>query len=96
MEFFDFNEHKSSVSFPNKQNPNIIFENEFVLSEFGMNHERIAYNLIDVLSDIAGMFELIKAVLGVVIYKVSEHSFLLKTLNRLFLISTRYPHLFRK
>ena len=78
-----------------KANPHLTFENEFGLSPFGSQRRRQAYSLLDVLGDIAGMFELISAVLGLVLYKVSEHSFQLKALNRLFLVSTEDAALFR-
>ena len=86
---------KAFVGYSYKANPFLIFENEFGLSPFGSKRRRKAYNFLDVLGDIAGMFELISAVLGVVLYKVSEHSFQLKALNRLFLVSTEDAELFR-
>lgn len=72
----------------------MLFQNEFFLLKDGMNFQRDSYNIMDVIGDIAGIYELIKMIFGFILYRVSEHSFVLTAIRSLFLINTEDKELF--
>ena len=53
-----------------------------------MKYTRIAYNLMDLLGDIAGIYELIIGFAGILFYRISEHSFIITVIKKMFLINT--------
>jgi hypothetical protein len=55
---------------------------------------RQSYSLLDLFGDLGGIFELLKGFIGLLLFQVSEHSFILKALKALFMISTEDPELF--
>jgi len=48
----------------------------------------------DLLGDLAGIYELLIGFVGIVFYTISEHSFILEAVGRLFLINTEDTDLF--
>jgi hypothetical protein len=61
-----------------------------------MNHQREVYNLLDLIGDLGGVLEVIIAFFGLFIYPISEFSFFLTALERLFLARTVDKTLFKK
>jgi len=49
----------------------------------------------DLLGDIAGIYELLVGCMGIIFYRVSEHAFILAAIKRLFLINTEDEELFK-
>ena len=58
------------------------------------SHQREVYNLFDLIGDLGGVLEVILAVLGLFILPVSEHSFVMKALSKLYLARTSQTDLF--
>ena len=50
----------------------------------------------DLIGDLGGVLEVIMVCFGFIIYPVSEHSYVLTALNKLFLVRTSSPSLFKK
>lgn len=82
--------------FPNSNNPGALFEAEFVLDQEATNHIRIAYSLMDVLGDIAGLFELFVTIFGIIFLSISKHSMTLNTIKKLFMVKTADKQLFNQ
>ena len=49
----------------------------------------------DLLGDLAGIYELLKGFMGIIFYKISEHTFILAAVGRLFLINTEDTDMFQ-
>jgi hypothetical protein len=47
------------------------------------------------MGDLGGLIELYSVILGVIFYRISNHSFILTAMKRLFLINTDDPELFK-
>ena len=58
------------------------------------NHQRSSYHLLDLLGDLGGIFELLTGSIGLLMFKVSEHSFILKALKNLFMVNTSDEDIF--
>ena len=54
-----------------------LYEMNIFLSQNGMEHTRSVYNLLDLMSDIGGLHEVVMIALGVFIYPISYHSFVI-------------------
>ena len=80
--------------YPNILSPGAIYESEFVLDQEAMNHIRIAYSFMDVLGDIAGLFELFVTIFGIAFLSISKHSMTLHTIKKLFMVKTSDKQLF--
>ena len=50
----------------------------------------------DLIGDLGGVLEVIMVGFGLILYPVSEHSYILTALNKLFLVKTSSPSLFKK
>ena len=50
----------------------------------------------DLVGDLGGVLEVFLVVFGLILYPVSEHSYVLSALNKLFLVRTSSPSLFKK
>lgn len=53
--------------------------------------ERKIYSLLDLLGDMGGIMDIIIQVLGVFMFPLSEFSFILKALEKLYLVSIKRP-----
>ena len=61
-----------------------------------VHHSRVVYNFLDLVGDLGGVLEVILVVFGFFFNRVSEHSYVLTALNKLFLVRTSEPTLFNK
>ena len=73
-------------------NSDIVYENVYLLDGMGILHMRDAYNLLDFLDNIAGIYDLVKGFLGVMIFQFSYHSFILSAIKKLFLVKCSHDH----
>ena len=60
----------------------------------GINHQRKIYNLLDLLGDLGGVTEVIMICFGIFIYPISEHSFVIKALKKVYMAKTNDRDLF--
>ena len=72
------------------KNPNSLFENHFIIDSSVKKHTRIAYNLFNLLSDLAGIFELIVGFTGIVFYKISKKNFVINAIMKMFYINIKH------
>lgn len=61
-----------------------------------IRHIRYIYSLLDVLGDLGGVTEVIMLLFGFFLYPISEHSFILQALRRLYKARTKDDTIFRK
>ena len=61
-----------------------------------MKHIRKAYSFLDLLGDIAGLFELFVTIFGILLFSASRHSMTLSTVQELFVVKTKDTDLFKK
>ena len=54
-----------------------------------MLHQRKVYDLLDLIGDLGGVFEICFQMLGFFILPVSYHSFIIKALKKIFLIKSK-------
>lgn len=59
-------------------------------------HGRRIYSLFDLLGDLGGVTEVIMLCFGFMLYPISEHSFHLKAIKKLFIAKTSNDDLFMK
>lgn len=85
---YDLQQSHHHKMYPNSNSPGAFFETEFVLDQYGIKHVRIAYNLMDVLGDLAGVFDLAVHLVGFFILSISQHSMTISTIKKLFLVRT--------
>ena len=57
-------------------------------------HERYIYSILDCLGDIGGVLEVLFVTIGLLIYPISEHKFLLNAIKKLYLASSSDKSLF--
>ena len=50
---------------------------------------RNTYNWMDLIGDIAGIFELIKTIFGILIFRISKISFYMSAMKKLFLVKSK-------
>ena len=79
---------------PNQQNPNTIFETILVLDQNGKQHNRQVYNIMDLLGDIAGIYELITLSIAILINKIAKESFVIVALKKFFFVKSKYRQIF--
>ena len=73
----------------------ILFQSKFFLDMQSINHNRSIYNLLDLLGDLGGVTEVIMAVLGIFLFPISEHSFIIKAAKIVFLAKTKDENMFK-
>ena len=56
------------------------------LDDQGTMHERQIYSLMDMISDIAGIAELVKSFVGILIFRISKISYYMSATKKLFLV----------
>jgi len=59
-------------------------------------HTRKVYALFDAFGDFGGIKEVIMLVIGFLMAPISEHSFIVKAISKLYLARTSQPHIFEK
>ena len=67
----------------------------FYLSESGIQYTREVYNIWDLIGDIAGIYELMVAFFGLILYSVAKNNFVVSAISKLFLINTKDPDLIK-
>ena len=92
--FYSINKITHVDSYPNLKNKNSVYENIYIFDQGAKNYKRIAYNFLDFIGDIAGIYDLIYVVIGIFIYPISKHSFILSAMKKMFLVKTLDSHLF--
>ena len=66
------------------------------LNEEGVNYTREVYHILDVLSDLGGIIEVIMIIFGFILFPISEHSFYLKAARMLFFARSKDQNMFIK
>ena len=93
---YDVDELKSEKAFPRTdQNSQMVFNNIYMVQQYGIKHVRQVYDLLDLFGDLGGVFEVFKTIIMMFILPISEHIFILRTLKRLFYVKTRDENLFK-
>ena len=59
-----------------------------MLSDISVAHSREKYSLLDLLGDLGGVLEVIILVTGMIFFSISEHSFVLKVIEKMFFART--------
>ena len=72
----------------------ILFESYLWRQSESIKHVRVVYDLLMVLGDLGGVTEVIMICFGFFLYPISEHSFYLQAIKKLFLARTRNESLF--
>ena len=72
----------------------IIFMFDITLMPQQQEHSREVYNLLDLMGDLGGVLEVFIFACGIILFPISEHSFVIKALQILFLARTRDKHMF--
>ena len=79
-----------------KLNPTSVLKHELFLSQYEMTNQRIVYSLMDYLGDMGGIYELVVRALGVFIFSISNHSFIVSSMKRMFLVKTENNKMFKE
>jgi len=66
-----------------------------MLEDESIRHIRYIYNVLDVLGDLGGVTEVIMLLFGFFLFPISEHSFILQALRRLYKARTTDDSLFK-
>ena len=74
--------------------PNAVFETILTLDNSAQSHVRIVYSFMELLGDIAGIWELVKSFIGILFFKISAISFYISAMKKLFLVKSRKRNLF--
>ena len=61
-----------------------------------VTHVRRIYSLFELIGDLGGITEVVMLCFGFFLYSVSEHSFVLKAVKKLFKARTKDPNLFKR
>jgi hypothetical protein len=59
-------------------------------------HQREIYGILDVIGDLGGVLDVIIFIFGLLLFPISEHSFIMKALQKLFLARTDKEDIFEK
>lgn len=82
--------------YSNLKNIDSVYENIFIFDQNAKNYLRIAYNFLNFIGDIAGIYDLIFVVVGFFIFPISKHSFFLSAMKKMFLVKTMDSHIFEQ
>ena len=66
------------------------------MDEAKESHSREVYNILALLGDLGGIFEIVMIIFGVFIFPISEHSFNLRASRMMFFARTKLKNLFEK
>ena len=72
-----------------------IYMYQWQFSETSFSHERKIYGILDLLGDYGGVMQVFLILAELLLRPVSEHSFLMKAISKLFLASTVDKNLFK-
>jgi hypothetical protein len=61
-----------------------------------VEHSREIYNILDLVGDLGGVLEVLLTLFGIFMFRISERSFVLKALEKLFLAHTVQTNIFVK
>jgi hypothetical protein len=61
-----------------------------------VSHERAIYGLLDLLGDLGGVTEVMMIVFSFLLLPISEHSYIVKAMKKLYIARTRDEDLFMK
>ena len=75
---------------------NSLYQTIMFMDQTTMMHGRRIYSLFDLLGDLGGVTEVVMLCFGFMLYPISEHSFYLKAIKKLFIARTKSNTLFRK
>ena len=75
---------------------NNYFCSVMMLEAESIRHIRYIYGLLDILGDLGGVTEVIMLLFGFFLFPISEHSFILQALRRLYKARTKDDTIFRK
>jgi hypothetical protein len=62
--------------------------------QIAVGHERAIYSLLDLLGDLGGVTEVMMIVFCFILLPISEHSFVVKSMKKLYIARTREKDLF--
>ena len=74
--------------------PNAVFETILTLDNSAQSHVRIVYSFMELLGDIAGIWELVKSFIGILFFKISAISFYISAMKKLFLVKSKKRNIF--
>ena len=61
-----------------------------------VNHSRVSYNLIDLLSFIGGVTNILRNIFGIILFTVSQYSFTMQAMRYLYVATTKKEFLFKR
>ena len=67
-----------------------------MLAPYRVDHSREAYNLLDFIGDLGGVYEIIFQLFAIFISPITKYSFILRALQRLYIVKTKRKNLFKK
>ena len=76
--------------------PKKIFHTQILLQQEGVAHQRKIYGWLDLLGDLGGVTEVVMICFGIFLFPISEHSFYMKAIKKLFLARTSEGNFFDK
>lgn len=85
-----FNKH---MHFQVKELGPTIFEQKYWLNNFGTKYNREVYNFLDLLGDLGGVMEVIDVIIGFFLLSISEFSYNLEVMSKLFFARTKDDNL---
>ena len=74
----------------------VVFTTKVMLSSNARVNQREIYNMLDLFGDLGGISSVIFPIIGVFLYRISEHSFNMKVIENLFTARTNQKDLFIK
>ena len=83
------------LSYPPKRDKGLVFQNVYLFGQHTRQYQRVSYNLLGLIGDIGGVFELFVSVSGILFYSIAEHSFILSAMKKQFLVKTIEPEFFK-
>ena len=69
---------------------------EIYLNPTRIDHTRRAYDILDLISELGGVLNIVTTLAGLLIYSISEHSFIVRALQNLYLAKTDNSKIFRR
>jgi len=75
-------------TFADNYEPNLIFQSIYTMDQVSIHFERITYNIMDILSDIGGVYQVFLSMFGFIFYSISKQAYTLKLIEKLFFVKT--------
>ena len=94
LTYFSVDEVKETKSYAPKGNKGLLFQNIYIFDQHSVQYKRVSYNVLDLIGDIGGVFELFVSLCGILFNSIAEHSFVLSAMKKIFLIKTSEPEAF--